>query len=259
MGGGGIPIISPIVNAVVGIVTGIVDVITTAVGIGPIFNKPADGPVMSYAQSYEASTIIAKPYVPPTPSMAFNLNMSYSTPPNQGVRQQLNPQTDNKLPVVYGTTYLGGAVVDLSISENNQDIYYVFALSEVTNSEFGNTPDVFSFGNIYWGGKKVSFQSNGYTVASLTDESNGVVDSTVNGKIDIYLYNNGSNSPTNSNKTAIEVMSNSSLVYKWDNTKLMTNCAFAIVHLRYSQSANITSLQQTRFQVINPRNKPGVS
>jgi hypothetical protein len=254
MGGGGIPIISPIINAV----TGIVDVVTSAVGIGPIFNKAPEMPTISYASSYEASSIISQPvYVPPPPSAAFNYQAEYQQAPNQGVRQQLSPQTDNKIPVVYGTSYLGGAVIDLSISENNQDIFYVFALCEVTNSEFGNTPDVFSFGNIYWGGKLVNFQANGYTVASLTDESTGVVDTTVEGKMDFYLYRNGSNLPTNTDQTAIEIMSNPSLVYQWDETKLMTNCVFAIVHLQYSQSANITSLQQTRFQVINPRQSPG--
>lgn len=258
MGGGGIPIISPIVNAVVGIVEGVVDVVSTAVGIGPIFNKAPEAPVISYASSYDASSIIAQPvYVPPPASAAFNTNIGYQQAPNQGVRQQLSPQTDNKLPVVYGTSYLGGTVIDLSISENNQDIYYVFALCEVTNSEFGNTPDVFSFGNIYWGGKLVNFDANGYTVASLTDESTGVVDTTVAGKMDFYLYRNGSNEPVNSTKTAIEVMSASDLVYKWDSTKLMSDCVFAIVHLRYSQSANLTSLQQTRFQIINPRRSPG--
>ena len=254
MGGGGIPIISPIIK----IATGIVDVVTSAVGIGPIFNKAPEMPTVSYASSYEASSIISQPvYTPPPPSAAFNFNADYQQAPNQGVRQQLSPQTDNKLPIVYGTSYLGGTVVDLSISENNQDIYYVFALCEVTNSEFGNTPDNFSFGNIYWGGKLVNFQSNGHTVASLTDESTGVVDTTVAGKLDFYLYKNGSNAPVNTTQTAIEVMSASDLVYKWDANKLMTNCVFAIVHLRYSQSANITSLQQTRFQIINPRNAAG--
>lgn len=255
MGGGGI--VSRIISPVVKLVTGVVDVVTSSVGIGPIFNRP-EAPVISYASSYDASSIIAQPvYVPPPASSAFNYNMSYDQAPNQGVRQQLNPQTDNKLPVVYGTSYLGGAIVDLSISQNNQDVYYVFALCEVTNSEFGNTPDVFTFGNVYWGGKLVNFQSNGYTVASLTDESTGIVDATVAGKMDFYLYRNGSNNPVNTSLTAIQVMSDSSLVYKWDSTKLMTNSVFAIVHLRYSQSANITSLQQTRFQINNPRKNTG--
>lgn len=177
--------------------------------------------------------------------------------PNPGNRQQVPPATDNKLPVVYGTAYVGGTVTDLTISQNNQELYYVLSICEVTNSNSGQTPDTLSFGKIYYGGKLVTFQSNGYTVASLTDESTGVVDTTVNGKIEFYLYSNGSNTPVNSSKTAIEVLQASGLVYQWDSTKLMSNCAFAIVHLSYSQTANIRGIDSTKFQVTNTRSSVG--
>jgi hypothetical protein len=52
-------------------------------------------------------------------------------------------------------------------------------------------------------------------------------------------------------------MSDSELVYKWDSTKLMSNCAFAIVKLQYSVTANVRGLEQLRIQVINPRKSPG--
>ena len=179
------------------------------------------------------------------------------TSPNLGNRQQVPPATDNKLPVIYGSSYIGGQVTDLSISENNQELYYVLSLCEVTGTESGQTTSTFTFGNIYWGGKLVTFQGNGYTVASLTDESTGVVDTTVDGLLEFYLYSNGSNNPTNSPYTAIEVMSNPDLIYQWDNTKLMSNCVFAIAHLTYNQPANIVGLQQTKFQVNNSLKQTG--
>jgi hypothetical protein len=143
---------------------------------------------------------------------------------------------------VYGSAWLGGTIIDLSISENNQQLYYVLALCEVTNTNTGETPDTISFGDIYYSGKKVTFQGNGYTVASLTDESTGVVSTNVDGRINIYLYSNGSNSPVNSSLSAIEVMQSSGLTYTWDASKVMSNCAFAILQLNYSQSASITGL-----------------
>ena len=176
-----------------------------------------------------------------------------SSTPDPGNRQQVAPATNNKLPVVYGTAWVGGIITDLTISEDNQQLYYVLSLSEVTNTNDGQTPDTISFGDIYYGGKKVVFQENGYTVAKLVDESTGVEDTTVNGRIEFYLYSNGSDNPTNSPYTAIEVLQASGLVYTWDNTKLMSNCAFAILHLSYSQSANIRGVEQTRFQVTNSR------
>lgn len=210
---------------------------------------------IAFAINMVVSAVISKAFFSPN-------QPSYdpaASSPDPGNRQQLPPATDNKLPVVYGSAYVGGMVVDLSITENNQDIYYVLALCEVTNTNTGQTPDEIYFGDIYWGGKKVQFQGNGYSVASLLDESTGIADTTVAGKMDFYLFSNGSYNCVNAATNAITVMSNSNLVYKWDNTKLMSNCAFAIVHLKYSQSANIRGLEQTRFQLTNTRTYTGQS
>jgi hypothetical protein len=143
----------------------------------------------------------------------------------------------------------------MSITENNQVLYYVMSLCEVTGTN--GTADTITFGDIYYGGKKVVFRANGHTVDKLVDESNNVEDTTVSGKIDIYLYSNGSSNPANSSSSAISVMQDSNLVYKWDSTKLMSNCAFAIIRLQYSVSANIRGINQTKFQITNSRTKPG--
>jgi hypothetical protein len=207
--------------------------------------------ILAFAINMVASSVLSRVFAPDMPSF------DGTRYPNPGNRQQVPPATDNKLPIIYGSAYVGGTIIDLSITNNNQQIYYVLALSEVTNSEYGNTGDVFSFGNVYWGGKKVIFQSNGFTVAGLLDESSGLTDTTVAGLMDFYFYRNGSSTPTNSALSAITVMSDANLTYKWDATKLMSNCAFVIVKLTYSRDANITGMQQTKFQVINPRSNPG--
>lgn len=179
-----------------------------------------------------------------------------SMPPDTGSRLQVSPATDNKLPVIYGTAWTGGIITDLSITSDNQQLFYVLSLCEVTG--INGTPDTITFGDIYYGGKKVVFQSNGHTVAHLLDESTGAIDTTVDGKIDFYLYSNGSNSPTNNGTTsAITIMGNSDLTYKWDNSKLMSNTAFAIIRLKYSVTANIRGINQTKFQITNSRTKPG--
>ena len=206
---------------------------------------------IGFAINMVASMIISKIFAPNLPNQ--------QTEPNVGNRQQVAPAGDNKLPVVYGSAWVGGTIIDMSISQDNQDIYWVLALSEVTNSENGNTPDVFTFGNVYWGGRKCVFSTTAgetYKVTGLLDESTGLTQD-VSGYMDIYLYRNGSSTPTNSNLNAINIMQTSGLVYTWDGSKLMSNCAFAIVHLKYSQSRNLVALNQTRFQINNPRNSAG--
>jgi hypothetical protein len=209
--------------------------------------------VVAFAINMVVSAVISKAFF--TPNQPSGADGSGSSP-DVGNRQQVPPATDNKLPVVYGEAWVGGTIVDLSITENNQELYYVLAISEVTNTP-SSAPDTITFGDIYWGGKKVTFRSDGFTVASLTDESSGVVDTTVDGRIAIYLYSNGSNTPFNSSQSAISVMQASDLTYKWDSTKLMTNTTFAIVKLTYSQTANIRGIEQTRFQIFNSRSQTG--
>lgn len=225
-------------------------IIVTAI-YGAAFAATIGGIVLAFAINMVVSTIISKAlFKEPTLGAA-------GESPNPGNRQQVPPATDNKLPVIYGDAWVGGTIVDLSISNNNQELYYVLALCEVTNSNTGQTPDTITFGDVYYGGKKVTFRADGFTVASLTDESTGEVNTQVADKIAIYLYRNGSNQPANSSQSAIDVLSNASLTYKWNATKLMTNCAFAILKLTYNADARIQGIEQTKFQVKNSRYKPG--
>lgn len=221
---------------------------------GEAFAATFAGTVMAFAINMVASTIISKVFAPDAPSQG-----NIPEQPNPGQRQQLPPAGDNKLPVIYGTAYTGGIMTDLSITENNLNLYYVFSLCEVTNTETGGTPDDISFGYVYWGGKRCIFSTTAgqtYKVTGLLDESTNETED-ISGYMDIYLYKNGSYSGVNTSNSAIEIMNNADLIYKWDLNKLMTNTAFAIVHIKYSQSRNLTSLQQTRFQVINSRINPG--
>jgi hypothetical protein len=205
--------------------------------------------IASFAINIVASTIISKAFAP-------DINANQQA--NPGNRLQVPPAGDNKLPVIYGSAYVGGIVTDLTITQNNQTLYYVLSLAEVTNTETGGTPDTFTFGNIYFGGKRCIFDTVDLTkIVALLDESTGVEETNVDDKLFMYLYRNGSSSGVNTSLTAIEVLQNSQLVYQWDSSKLMSNCAFAIVQIKYNPQANLTGIQQTRFQLTNSRFAPG--
>ena len=209
--------------------------------------------IVAAAISITVSAIISQAFTPDN-----NTNNKSVSDLNPGNPQQVPPATDNKLPVVYGTGWVGGTIVDLSISNDNQTLYYVLALSEVTNTENGGTGDVITFGDVYFGGKQVLFDTSNLTqVVGLLDTSTGQVDRTVNGLINMYFYRNGSFSGTNTSLSAISIMSASNCIYQWDANKLMSNCAFAIVRLQYNAAASVTGLEQTKFQLTNARKAPG--
>lgn len=213
----------------------------------------ATSAVFAFTVNMVASAVISKAL-----ANDASIESSSANTPDPGSRAQVAPAGNNKLPVVYGSAYVGGIIIDMSITNDNQQLYYVIALSEVTNTESGETPDVMTFGNIYYSGKKCLFDATDLTkVVGLYDESTGLTDSTVSDKIYIYQYSNGSSSGQNTALTAIQVMQSAGLSYTWDSTKLMSNCAFAIIKIVYSQTAGITGLQQTRFQLTNSRYKPG--
>lgn len=208
----------------------------------------------TFALQMVASTILSKIFAPSPPSL------SAQTPePNPGNRAQTPPAGNNKLPVIYGSAWTGGIITDLSITSDNQTLYYVFSLCEVTNTESSSVggPDTITFGDIYWGGKKCVFDGTDLTkVISLQDPSTGQSQD-VSGYMNIYLYRNGSGNPANSSTSAIGIMSDPNLTYKWDGSKLMTNCAFAIIKLKYSQSRNLVGLAATNFNITNSRSAPG--
>ena len=204
------------------------------------------GTVVAMAINMVAASVISQAFFSPLQPANGEQN-------NPGNRNTIPPATDSKLPIVYGTAYVGGNGVDLSITEDNQNEYFVMALCEVT----GGGTDTISFGDVYYGNKKVIFNStNQYSVDSLLDESTGE-SQPINGNIEIYLYRDGSLTPTNSSLTAIQVMQSTGLVYTWNSQKQMTNCAFCILKLTYNRDLNVTALEQLRVQVINSRKRPG--
>lgn len=274
----------------------------------------AAGVVGQFAITLVASSIISKAFAP-------NIDNSGINSTNPGNPQQMPPASDNKVPVVYGTGWVGGILNDMSITSNNQVMYYVLALSECTG-----TSDAITFGDVFFGGKKCVFftgssftascsgvnlttsastvvkvgttvfsnsgvslgqvtadlgtlpgsSSHGYVVSiggtyasqtmtstdttrvtGLLDQSTGLTDTSVDGYLNIYLYPKGSNSVGNTSTSAISIMQDPNLVYKWDATKLMSNCAFAIIKITYNQNANLTGIQPTKFQLTNSRNSPG--
>ena len=113
-----------------------------------IFGAVATWGIGAYATAFAinmvASTIIAKAFAPSMPGSSVDQT------PNPGNSAQLPPNGSNKVPVIYGTAYTGGIITDLSITSDNQKLYYVLTLAEVTNSNSGQTPDTYTFGNVYW-------------------------------------------------------------------------------------------------------------
>lgn len=181
-----------------------------------------------------------------------------------GSRVQLPPASNNKLPVVYGKAYLAPIITDAKISTDQKTMWYVCTLAEVTGT------GSYTFGDIYWGGKKVVFDGTDTAkVVQLETNSDPVqVDDQVNGKIYIYKFPNGSTSGISTGgSSAITLLSDASIPadQQWDGpiyttggqTAAMTNTAFVVVKVLYDTNANTTRLEQMSVELTNSLSKPG--
>ena len=181
-----------------------------------------------------------------------------------GGRVQLPPATDNKIPVIYGSAFVGGPVTDAKISVDQKFMWYVVALAEHTDTTAGSGY-TFDTSNIYYEGKKVQYGSNGVVTGLINNSPGGSeIDTKVNGKIYIWLFTNGSSSGVNTGgQTAIQILSDSStgggipVGQRWTATDTMTNCAFAIVRVEYNNDAGTTNLGALMCNISNSIDKPG--
>lgn len=178
--------------------------------------------------------------------------------PDRFVREQLSPDTNHSIPVVYGTAFIKGIITDAVLTDNNGVMWYCITICEKTGTLLSTGADsVISFNKIYLSGSEITFQSDGITVASITD-ADGVTDTGVNGLIKIYCFNNGSNSPklpdgySNPNMLfARDLMPN------WTVNHAMSGLVFALVRVEYNKEKNVTSLGEIEFKLTNTLTLPG--
>jgi hypothetical protein len=180
-----------------------------------------------------------------------------------GGRVQLPPASDNKLPVVYGKAFVNGVITDAKISTDNKTMWYCVSLAEHTDTTAGSN---YSFGDIYYGGKLATVVGTNIT-ALTTNTTPPQTDTRINGKVQIYLYRNGSTSGVNTGLSAITIMSDASIPVneRWNSTLYtangqsvqMTNTAFAIVVVSYNVDAGTTGLDSLQIELTNSLTRPG--
>ena len=166
---------------------------------------------------------------------------------DQGVRIQLPPSTENKIPIIYGTVFQQGIITDARISNDNQTMTYVIVLSERTD---GGT---YTCDQIYWNDQRLVFDADGYTVISSV-QSDGVTNTNLNGLVRVWVYAGGTAS-------ANQIFGPSTAVNAYDtlgddSLYQLTNLVFALVQLDYNSDKGVTGLPTMTFKITNSLNNP---
>lgn len=193
-----------------------------------------------------------------------------------GGRVQLPPATDNKVPIVYGSAWVSGPIIDAKISVDQKYMWYVMALCEKPD---GQTITFDTSNGVYYGGKKVTFGSNGVVNALVTNTTTPQSDTRMAGKIYIWLFQDDAASTTgsNSSQTPYQIMTDSTtgggIQQGWNDATIYTaggqsvqlnNMAYAIIRVEYNPDAGTTGFDSLQVKVTNNMGgdngcKPGIA
>lgn len=182
-----------------------------------------------------------------------------STPEKDyGVREEVDPDTENTIPVVYGQAFVGGLIVDAVLSDDNMTMWYCIAVCEKTGKLMSNDQDSkISFEGIYWNNSQMKFNLDGVTASSLTDDSGNTSDD-INGLVQVYLFDNGSNSPAKLSGYSQGTSTAAFAIFpNWTQNHTMDNIVFAIFKVTYNREKNITGLGNIQFKIKNTMSQPG--
>jgi hypothetical protein len=185
-------------------------------------------------------------------------NSIASTPTRNEIRETLIPNTNNAIPVVYGSAFVKGIITDAFLQDQKFMFYCITICEKTGKLNLGDgTDSVFSFNEFYINTGKVTFRSDGITVASLTD-ANDNINNDVDGLIKIWCFNNGSLSPVAPKGFAnVNLTAAYGIMPNWTSLHTMDELVFAIVRVQYNREKNVTSLGEIEFKIENSMTLPG--
>ena len=172
---------------------------------------------------------------------------------------QFDPDTNSRIPVVYGDAFIGGKVIDARLSADKcKTMWFCLALSEQTGIQLSDSSaSEITVKECYYNNQKLVFGSDGITVVrGVTPE--GENNELLNGQISVYPFSGDSETPT---FIGTKTVGNSANAYdlfpEWDTTKQMNDLVFVLIKMDYYPVGDIRGLGNWTFRVENTMDKPG--
>lgn len=166
-----------------------------------------------------------------------------------GVRLQLSPDTENKIPVLYGSAYFAGDITDANLSSDYRTMTYCLTLAETTGTRLSGGASSYTFNDVYLNNNRVVFKADGVTVDYTLDRA-GNQDISFRDQVKIYFYaNNTGIQPQGRSGTT---PASHTVMPGWTAaTHPMTGLIFAIVQVTYNRDKGVTGLPNCVFQITN--------
>jgi hypothetical protein len=230
----------------------------------------------TFLASSTVGALLARTAITALVSYALNRTIAKGqarTGVDPGARQMLSPATNHKIPVIYGTAYMGGAITDAQLVNDNKTMWVCLAISERTGPLFSTgAASAYTFNECYRNADQVFFETDGVTVAR-TQDADSNVDESMKGLVKIYMYA-GSGDSANQIAPAADIVVGSvaptlSAVNAWDifpdwtppggltpNTN-MSDLVFALIRVDYNRDKNVTAIGDYQFSLTNSMSLQG--
>lgn len=177
--------------------------------------------------------------------------------PDKGVRIQVDPDAEHKIPVVYGSAFLGGIITDAAMSNDKMRMTFCITLCEKTGVKLSDGQNSqFTFQDIYWDDQRLVFKSDGITVDYAVDRD-GHADLSMRDLVKVYCYAGSSSSGKVPDNYSGSVPNANSVMLGWTGSQSMTNLVFAIVSVQYDSDKGVTGLGDLKFHITNSMTKTG--
>lgn len=174
-----------------------------------------------------------------------------------GVRLQFNPNTETKIPVLYGRAVIPGNIIDVALVNGGNELQVAMTLAMVTGNKIDGTASSYEFFNVYMDNQKLNFRADGQVIASATD-TEGNTSTAYDGKLGVYVYASSPVHilPNGSEATGVQVDARN-VFSGWTTNHLMTGQLFAIVRIAWDPDLDFDRFPTFAFDIANSMNQPG--
>ncbi len=181
------------------------------------------------------------------PSMGGTLQQSK----DPGVKVQLAPSTDNRIPVFYGQITTGAIAVDAEIRNQNNTMVYVMIIGEETDS------GTYTVNKVYRGDAVLNFGSgfSSHIVQSITDP-NATSSTDIAGKLRCRVYAGGTAAGNQVFPSTGTAQPSTSLITTIDGTTNYDGLVYAVFEVDYDPENGLTGLGQISFDITNSLSEP---
>jgi hypothetical protein len=201
-----------------------------------------------------------------TALVSYSLNRSISkgqarTGIDPGARQMLSAATNHKIPVIYGSSFIGGAITDGQLVNDNKTMWLCLTISERTGALFSTgQPSAYTFNQCFRNSDRVYFKTDGITV-DYTEDADGNTDNSISGLVKIYMYAGSGAAERQIAPDAASVVGGAipslsavnawSVFPNWTSSNNMSDLVFALVRVDYNRDKNLTSIGDYQFKLTN--------